>query len=34
MSFIGLLSEGLGGQYEWHSDPLGIRFEIELPIDA
>jgi two-component sensor histidine kinase len=34
MSFIRLLSEGLGGQHEWRSDPLGIRFEITLPIDA
>ena len=34
MTFIRLLSEGLGGQHEWHSDPLGIRFEIVLPIDA
>jgi two-component sensor histidine kinase len=34
MSFIRLLSEGLGGQHEWHSDPLGIRFQIALPIDA
>lgn len=34
MSFIRLLSEGLGGQHEWHSDPLGIRFEIALPIEA
>jgi len=34
MSFIRLLSEGLGGQHEWHSDPLGIRFEIALPIDS
>ncbi len=34
MSFIRLLSEALGGQHEWHSDPLGIRFEIALPIDA
>jgi two-component sensor histidine kinase len=34
MSFIRLLSEGLGGQHEWHSDPLGMRFQIALPIDA
>jgi two-component sensor histidine kinase len=34
MSFIRLLSQGLGGQHEWRSDPLGIRFEIALPIDA
>jgi two-component sensor histidine kinase len=34
MSFIRLLSEGLGGKYEWHSDPLGIRFQIVLPVDA
>jgi two-component sensor histidine kinase len=34
MSFIRLLSKGLGGHHEWHSDPLGIRFEIVLPIDA
>lgn len=34
MSFIRLLSKSLGGQHEWHSDPLGIRFQISLPIDA
>ena len=34
MSFIRLLSEGLGGRHQWHSDPLGIRFEIALPIDG
>jgi two-component sensor histidine kinase len=34
MSFIRLLSKGLGGHHEWHSDPLGIRFEIALPISA
>ena len=34
MSFIRLLSEGLGARHEWRSDPLGIRFEIALPIDA
>ncbi len=34
MSFIRLLSKGLGGEHEWHSDPLGIRFEIVLPISA
>jgi two-component sensor histidine kinase len=34
MRFIRLLSEGLGGEHEWHSDPLGIRFQIALPLDA
>jgi two-component sensor histidine kinase len=34
MNFIRLLSKGLGGEHEWHSDPLGIRFEIVLPIGS
>ena len=34
MRFIQLLSKGVGGDHEWHSDPLGIRFEIALPINA
>jgi two-component sensor histidine kinase len=34
MRFIQLLSKGVGGHHEWHSDPLGIRFEIVLPISA
>lgn len=34
MNFIRLLSAGLGAQYEWRSDPLGIRFEIVLPLAA
>jgi hypothetical protein len=25
---------GLEGHHEWHSDSLGIRFEIVLPISA
>ena len=33
MTFIHLLSKGLGGHHEWHSDPLGIRFEIVLPLE-
>ncbi len=32
MSLIQLLSTGVGGHHEWHSDPLGIRFEIVLPV--
>ncbi|MGB7976206.1 MAG: ATP-binding protein [Roseiarcus sp.] len=32
MNFIRLLSTGLGGHHEWHSDSLGIRFEIVLPL--
>ena len=32
MNFIRLLSTGLNGHHEWHSDSLGIRFEIVLPI--
>jgi two-component sensor histidine kinase len=34
MNFIRPLSTGLGGHHEWHSDSLGIRFEIVLPISA
>jgi two-component sensor histidine kinase len=34
MNFIRLLSTGLGAQHEWHSDPLGVRFEIALSIGA
>jgi two-component sensor histidine kinase len=34
MNFIRLLSIGLEGHHEWHSDSLGIRFEIVLPIKA
>jgi two-component sensor histidine kinase len=34
MNFIRLLSTGLDGLHEWHSDPLGIRFELVLPIKA
>ena len=34
MNFIRLLSKGLGGEHEWHSDPLGIRFEIVFPISS
>lgn len=34
MNFIRLLSIGLGGHHEWHSNSLGIRFEIVLPIKA
>ena len=34
MNFIRLLSMGLDGHHEWHSDSLGIRFEIVLPIKA
>ena len=32
MRLIQLLSKGVGGRHEWLSDPLGIRFEIVLPI--
>jgi two-component sensor histidine kinase len=32
MNFIRLLSMGLEGHHEWHSDSLGVRFEIVLPI--
>jgi two-component sensor histidine kinase len=34
MRLIQLLSKGIGGHHEWLSDPLGVRFEILLPIDA
>ena len=32
MNFIRLLSTGLEGHHDWHSDSLGIRFEIALPL--
>jgi two-component sensor histidine kinase len=32
MRLIQLLSKGVGGRHAWLSDPLGIRFEIVLPI--
>ena len=34
MRLIQLLSKGVGGHHEWLSDPLGVRFEIVLPISA
>ncbi len=34
MQFIRLLSKNLRGTPEWHSDPLGIRFEILVPMSA
>ena len=34
MRLIQLLSKDIGSHHEWHSDPLGIRFEIVLPIGA
>ena len=34
MRLIQLLSKSIGGRHEWLSDPLGIRFEIVLPISA
>ena len=34
MRLIQLLSKSIGGHYEWLSDPLGIRFEVVLPIKA
>ena len=34
MNFIRLLSKGVGGEHEWQSDPLGIRFEIVLSISS
>ena len=34
MQFIRLLSRQLGGTPEWHSDPLGIRLEILVPMSA
>jgi two-component sensor histidine kinase len=33
MNFIGLLSKGLGCEPAWHSDSLGIRFEMTLSIN-
>jgi two-component sensor histidine kinase len=32
MRLIRLLSKDIGGHHEWLSDPLGIRFEIVLPL--
>jgi two-component sensor histidine kinase len=32
MSFIRLLSKSLRANHQWHSDSLGVRFELELPI--
>jgi two-component sensor histidine kinase len=32
MRFIRLLSKQLSGTYEWLSDPLGVRFEIIVPM--
>jgi two-component sensor histidine kinase len=34
MNFISLLSQSVGGRHEWHSDSLGTRFEIVLPVGA
>jgi two-component sensor histidine kinase len=34
MNFIRLLSTGLSGHHEWHSDSLGVRFQIVLPTGA
>ena len=34
MRLIQLLSKGIGAHHEWLSDPLGIRFEIVLPMSA
>jgi two-component sensor histidine kinase len=34
MIFIRLLSQSVGGEHEWCSDSLGIRFELRLPISA
>jgi two-component sensor histidine kinase len=33
LRFIGMLSKGLGGDPKWHSDALGIRFEMKLSIN-
>jgi two-component sensor histidine kinase len=32
MRFIEMLSKGLGGDPEWHSDSLGVRFTMTAPI--
>jgi two-component sensor histidine kinase len=34
MNFISLLSRGVGGHHEWHSDSLGIRFQIVFALRA
>jgi two-component sensor histidine kinase len=31
MSFIRLLSKTLHADHQWHSDSLGVRFELEVP---
>jgi two-component sensor histidine kinase len=34
MQFIRMLSKQLGGTHEWLSDPLGVRFELSVPMSA
>jgi two-component sensor histidine kinase len=34
MRLIQLLTKGVGGRHKWLSDPLGMRFEIVLPMSA
>ncbi len=34
MRFIQMLSKGLSGDHKWHSDPLGVQFEITVPIGS
>jgi two-component sensor histidine kinase len=33
MRFIHMLSEQLGGSPRWHSDPLGVRFEVTIELE-
>lgn len=33
MRLIQMLSTGLRGDHKWHSDPLGIQFRMNVPID-
>jgi len=34
MQFIRLFSKQLAGTHEWQSDPLGVRFEISIPMSG
>jgi two-component sensor histidine kinase len=33
MRLIQMLSTGLRGDHKWHSDPLGVQFKMNVPID-
>ena len=34
LRFIEMLSKGLGGDPKWHSDSLGVRLEMTVPISV